>query len=102
MAPGRHLVRQPLWLLGQGAWVVALGLQALALHVGRLSVVQPVLVSELVFVLIIRAFVMHWPVADGGLGFGGAARAARCRCSSSPPSRAAGIPCRRCRRGCGR
>jgi hypothetical protein len=57
-----HLVRQPMWLLGQGAWVVAIGLQALALYLGRLSVVQPVLVSELVFVLVIRRLVMHWPV----------------------------------------
>jgi len=64
----RYLVRQPLWLLGQGAWVVALGLQALALHVGRLSVVQPVLVSELVFVLVIRRLVMHWPVRAAAWG----------------------------------
>lgn len=63
-----YLVRNPLWLLGQGAWVVALGLQALALHVGRLSVVQPVLVSELVFVLIIRALVMHWTVRTAAWG----------------------------------
>jgi hypothetical protein len=63
-----YLVRNPPWLLGQAAWVVALGLQALALHVGRLSVVQPVLVSELVFVLIIRAFVMHWRVRTAAWG----------------------------------
>jgi hypothetical protein len=69
---GRHLagylVRRPLWLLGEGAWVVALGLQALALHVGRLSVVQPVLVSELVFVLVIRGFVMRWAVRTAAWG----------------------------------
>jgi hypothetical protein len=63
-----YLFRHPLWLLGQGAWVVAIGLQALALHGGRLSVVQPVLVSELVFVLIIRAFVMHWAVRTAAWG----------------------------------
>lgn len=63
-----YLVRRPLWLLGQGAWVVALGLQALALHVGRLSVVQPVLVSELVFVLVIRRFVMHRKVRTAAWG----------------------------------
>jgi hypothetical protein len=63
-----YLLRHPLWLLGQGAWVVALGLQALALHVGRLSVVQPVLVSELVFVLVIRAFVMRWKVRTAAWG----------------------------------
>ena len=63
-----HLVRQPLWLLGQGSWVVAIGLQALALYLGRLSVVQPVLVSELVFVLVIRRLVMHWPVRAAAWG----------------------------------
>jgi hypothetical protein len=63
-----YLVRQPKWLLGQGAWVVAIGLQALALYLGRLSVVQPVLVSELVFVLVIRRLVMHWPVRAAAWG----------------------------------
>jgi hypothetical protein len=63
-----HLVRQPMWLLGQGSWVVAIGLQAVALYLGRLSVVQPVLVSELVFVLVIRRLVMHWPVRTAAWG----------------------------------
>jgi hypothetical protein len=63
-----HLVRQPMWLLGQGAWVAAIGLQAAALYLGRLSVVQPVLVSELVFVLVIRRLVMHWPVRAAAWG----------------------------------
>jgi hypothetical protein len=55
---GLHLVgylfRQPLWLLG---WVAAVGgfvFQAIALHGGQLSVVQPILVTELVFVLVLR------------------------------------------------
>lgn len=63
-----HLVRHPMWLLGQGAWVAAIGLQAAALYSGRLSVVQPVLVSELVFVLVIRRLVMHWPVRAAAWG----------------------------------
>src|SRR5258708_4254067 len=49
-----YLFRQPLWLLG---WIAAVGgfvLQALALHQGLLSVVQPILVTELVFVLVLR------------------------------------------------
>ena len=50
----RYLFRQPLWLLG---WVAAVGgfvFQAIALHNGQLSVVQPLLVTELVFVLLMR------------------------------------------------
>jgi hypothetical protein len=49
-----YLFRSPLWLLG---WVAAVGgfvFQALALHNGQLSVVQPILVTELVFVLVLR------------------------------------------------
>ena len=57
-----YLLRDRRWLLGEAAWVVAFGLQALALHLGRLSVVQPVLVSQLVFTLLIRRFASRWPV----------------------------------------
>ncbi len=49
-----YLVRQPLWLLGGAAAVGSYAFQALALHSGPLSVVQPVLVTELVFVLVLR------------------------------------------------
>jgi len=50
----RYLLRQPLWLLGQGTAVATFGFQAVALHFGLLSVVQPVLITELVFVLVLR------------------------------------------------
>jgi drug/metabolite transporter (DMT)-like permease len=49
-----YLVRQPLWLLGAVAAVGSFVCQAVALHNGLLSVVQPVLVTELVFVLVLR------------------------------------------------
>jgi drug/metabolite transporter (DMT)-like permease len=49
-----YLFRQPLWLLGWVAAVGGFGFQALALHDGQLSVVQPILVTELVFVLVLR------------------------------------------------
>jgi drug/metabolite transporter (DMT)-like permease len=58
-----HLFRQPLWLLG---WVAAAGgfaFQAVALHSGQLSIVQPLLVTELVFVLVIRRYWVHQHVA---------------------------------------
>jgi len=58
-----YLVRQPLWLLG---WIAAAGtfvFQALALHNGPMSVVQPVLVTELVFVLVLRRVWIHQDVA---------------------------------------
>ena len=50
----RYLVSNPLWLFG---WVALAGsfiFQALALHNGQMSVVQPLLVTELVFALVLR------------------------------------------------
>jgi drug/metabolite transporter (DMT)-like permease len=51
---GLYLVRQPLWLLGGGAMAAAFAFQAVALYYGKLSVVQPLLVTELVFSLVLR------------------------------------------------
>src|SRR6266487_2030313 len=58
-----YLVRQPLWLLGGAAAVGSYVFQAVALHNGPLSVVQPVLVTELVFVLVLRRVWIHQDVA---------------------------------------
>jgi hypothetical protein len=50
------LVRQPLWLIAIAANVVGFGLQVVALSFGSLAVVQPLLVFDLVFaVLIVRS-----------------------------------------------
>jgi drug/metabolite transporter (DMT)-like permease len=48
-----YLIRSPLWLFGVGAMVGSFVLQALALYNGRVSVVQSILVTELVFTLVI-------------------------------------------------
>src|SRR2546430_14015466 len=70
-APERHkgwrlalyLLRQPLWLLGWAAAAGTFVFQALALHNGPMSVVQPVLITELVFVLALRRGWIHQQVA---------------------------------------
>jgi drug/metabolite transporter (DMT)-like permease len=49
-----YLLRQPLWLLGWAAAAGTFVFQGLALHNGPMSVVQPVLITELVFVLVLR------------------------------------------------
>jgi drug/metabolite transporter (DMT)-like permease len=49
-----YLFTSPLWLLGWVALAAAFVFQALALHRGQVSVVQPLLVTELVFVLVLR------------------------------------------------
>ncbi len=50
----RYLIRSPLWLLGWVALAGSFVFQVLALYNGALSVVQPLLVTELVFALILR------------------------------------------------
>jgi drug/metabolite transporter (DMT)-like permease len=49
-----YLVENPLWLSGWVALIGAFIFQALALHAGQISVVQPLLVTELVFTLVLR------------------------------------------------
>ena len=58
-----YLFRQPPWLIGWIAAGGAFAFQAVALHQGQLSVVQPVLVTELVFVLVLRRVWIHQEVA---------------------------------------
>jgi drug/metabolite transporter (DMT)-like permease len=48
-----YLIRNPLWWFGVAAMIAAFVLQALALYNGRISVVQSILVTELVFTLVI-------------------------------------------------
>ncbi len=54
-----YLFRSPIWLFGWIALAGAFVFQALALHNGELSVVQPVLVTELVFALVLRRYWVH-------------------------------------------
>jgi hypothetical protein len=51
----RHLVVQWRWLLGMAASLAGLGLHALALRLGSLALVQPLVVSGLVFSFLFRA-----------------------------------------------
>ena len=70
-ASGKHrgwrlvsfLVRQPLWLVGWSAAAGAFAFQAIALHTGQLAVVQPLLVTELVFTLALRRLWVRQDIA---------------------------------------
>jgi drug/metabolite transporter (DMT)-like permease len=59
-----ELVRQPAWLLGALFLAGTFGFQALALYFGPLSVVQPLLVTELIFTLGLRVFLLHDGIAS--------------------------------------
>lgn len=49
------LVRRPLWLAGLALVIISLALQATALDLGRLVVIEPVLASSLLFALALAA-----------------------------------------------
>jgi len=51
-----YAVRRKVWLLGCVGLVAGFLLQAFALHVGRLTIVQPILTLELPFLVAILAF----------------------------------------------
>lgn len=50
-----HALRRGIWLLGFALMIVSFVVQAVALHIGRLSQVQPILTTELVFLAAILA-----------------------------------------------
>ena len=54
-----YLFRNPLWLFGWVALAAAFVFQALALHNGLISIVQPLLATELVFMLALRRVWIH-------------------------------------------
>jgi hypothetical protein len=49
----RHMVQRPIWLLGFGIMAGGYACQAVALHLGALNVVQPILVTELVILVLV-------------------------------------------------
>jgi hypothetical protein len=49
----RHMVQRPVWLLGFVIMALGYGAQAVALHLGALNVVQPIMVSELVILVFV-------------------------------------------------
>ena len=52
----KYALRRGVWLLGFALMIVSFIVQAIALHFGRLSQVQPILTTELVFLAAILAF----------------------------------------------
>jgi drug/metabolite transporter (DMT)-like permease len=60
-----RLARQPLWLVGFVAIVVSISLQAAALGMGRLVVIEPVLASSLLVALALAAWAEHRRMRPG-------------------------------------
>jgi uncharacterized membrane protein len=59
-----HALRRGVWLLGFALMIVSFVLQAVALHIGRLSQVQPILTTELVFLAAILAIWFRFPIGS--------------------------------------
>jgi drug/metabolite transporter (DMT)-like permease len=59
----KFLIRQPIWLLGLVCMGGTFVFTALALYFGTLASVQPILVTELIFTLALRALWLHDRIA---------------------------------------
>lgn len=74
----RHMVQRPIWLVGFAVMAGGYASQAVALHVGSLNVVQPLMVSELVILVLVLWLWYRTPLrgrdlvaaAATGLGLG--------------------------------
>src|SRR5271165_6158302 len=58
-----HAIRRGIWLLGFFLMVCSFLMQAFALHVGRLSVVQPILTMELLFLVFILGTYFRYSIS---------------------------------------
>ncbi|MCZ9344985.1 hypothetical protein NGM37_45295, partial [Streptomyces sp. TRM76130] len=66
-----RLIRDPYWVGGAALLAVTTVLQAAALAVGSLALVQPLMASELLFTLVVGSVVFHHrPDATTWLAFG--------------------------------
>lgn len=67
----RRLVRDRVWLVGYLTNLLGFFVQALALHVGSVALVQPLLVTQLLFALpLATAWARRWPTLLDWLGAG--------------------------------
>jgi uncharacterized membrane protein len=57
-----HVLRQRIWLAGLALMIVSFLAQAIALHRGRLTEVQPILTTELLFLVLILGTRFHFTV----------------------------------------
>ena len=67
----RYLLHHPLWLFGWGALAGSLLFQAVALHFAPMTLVQPLLVVELVLALVLRRTWLRQTVAASAWVFSG-------------------------------
>jgi drug/metabolite transporter (DMT)-like permease len=65
----RRLVRHPVWLLGWCTNLLGFGVQAIALHLGSVALIQPLLVTQLVFTMpLSTVWARRWPTPTEWIG----------------------------------
>ena len=64
------LARQPLWLIAIAANIVGFGLQVVALDLGSLALVEPIIVCDLLFAVLILAYLPRQAGVPDGAGGG--------------------------------
>ena len=69
-----HAIRRGVWLLGFGFMICSFLLQSFALHIGRLSVVQPILTMELLFLVAILGTYFRFSISAARVDRGGGHR----------------------------
>ena len=68
----RHMIQRPIWLVGFAVMAGGYASQAVALHVGSLNVVQPLMVSELVILVLVLWLWYRTPLRGRDLAAAGA------------------------------
>jgi hypothetical protein len=68
----RHMVQRKIWLIGFAIMALGYASQAVALHLGSLDVVQPIMVSELVILVLILWLWYFTPLRPRDLAAAGA------------------------------
>ena len=94
-----YLLRNPLWLFGSTAALAGFVFYAIALHDGQLAVVQPLLIAELVFTLVMRRVLLRQHVVGAAwasaVAIGAALRSSSLRetptAGVQPPTRGMGL-----------
>jgi hypothetical protein len=64
----RHMIQRPVWLLGFAIMAFGYAAQAVALHLGALNVVQPIMVSELVILVAVLWLWFSTPLRPRDIG----------------------------------
>ena len=89
-----YLIRRRIWLAGIGLTILAAACQAAALATGPVALVQPILIIELPFKLLLASRLVHPPLPPLNWGAVILVTASHgARQAAAPPTRGRSVPC---------